>query len=197
VRQASIPVSASPSGLDGSRTDPGYDPSDAPVTAALVIGVDDPRAPDVRAVIEAHLAFAHDVTPTEHVHALGLGGLLDPAVTFFAARQDGGVAGIGAIKELDRSHAELKSMHTVVSARGQGIGRAMVDHLLDVAVTRGYQRVSLETGTQRAFAPARTLYRTAGFTPCEPFGEYTANAHSICMTMELLPAPARRGRSRG
>jgi putative acetyltransferase len=58
----------------------------------------------------------------------------------------------------------------------------MVEHLLEVARGRGYDRVSLETGTMDAFAPARELYAATGFAPCSPFGEYTANPHSVCMT---------------
>jgi putative acetyltransferase len=150
-----------------------------------VIGVDDPRADDVRALLEAHLEFARAVTPAEHVHALDVDGLLDPTVTFFSARRDGALVGVGALKALDDAHAELKSMHTVEAARNKGVGRAMVECLLAVATARGYQRVSLETGTMDAFAPARGLYESAGFTPCAPFGEYSENPHSVCMTITL------------
>jgi len=158
----------------------------------VVIAVDDPRVDDVRALLEVHLAFSRAVTPPGHVHALEIDGLLDPAVTFFSARRAGVLVEIGALKRLDDSHAEAKSMHTSEAARGQGVGRAMVDHLLAVAAARSYQRVSLETGTMDAFAPARSLYTKVGFIPCEPFGEYTANPHSICMTMIIEPAAARR-----
>src|SRR5213076_959835 len=137
---------------------------------ALVIAVDDPRVEDVRALLEVHLAFSRAVTPPGHVHALGIDGLLDPAVTFFSARRDGVLVGIGALKRLDDSHAEVKSMHTIEAARGQGVGRAMVDHLLMVAAARNYQRVSLETGTMDAFAPARSLYTKVGFIPVSPSG---------------------------
>ena len=157
----------------------------------VVIAVDDPRVDDVRALLEGHLAFSRAVTPPGHVHALGIDGLLDRAVTFFSARRDGVLVGVGALKRLDDSHAEVKSMHTIEAARGQGVGRAMVDHLLAVAADRNYQRVSLETGTMNAFAPARSLYTKVGFTPCEPFGEYTANPYSACMTMTIDPAARR------
>ncbi len=106
-------------------------------------------------------------------------------MTLYSARVDGVLAGVGAIKQLDPSHAELKSMHTSDAFRRRGVGRAMVDHLLHVAAERGYTRVSLETGTMEAFAPARQMYATAGFEPCEPFGDYTGNPHSTCMTISL------------
>ena len=151
----------------------------------LVIAVDDPRDDDVRKLIETHLAFARSVTPVCRVHALTVEGLIDNGATLFSARQDGELLGVGALKHLDESHGEIKSMHTSAAARGRGVGRAIVDHLLSVAAERGYERVSLETGTMDAFAPARALYTAAGFQPCDPFGAYTANEDSVCMTIHL------------
>ncbi len=103
------------------------------------------------------------------------------------ARLHGELVGVGAIKQLAVDHGELKSMHTRSSGRGQGVGRAMVTALVDIARTRGYRRVSLETGTQDEFAPARALYASMGFETCPPFGDYTANPHSVCMTLALEP----------
>jgi putative acetyltransferase len=154
---------------------------------ALEIATDSPLNADVRALLEAHLTFAHTETPAGHVHALDPDALLDPAVTFFSAREDGVLLGIGALKALDDAHGELKSMHTRDVARQRGVGRAMVRHLLAVAADRGYRRVSLETGAMDVFAPARALYASVGFRRCEPFGEYTVNPYSVCMTLELSP----------
>jgi len=151
----------------------------------LVIEVDDPRADDVRSLLGRHLGFAHDESPPEHVHALPPDRLTDAGVTFFSARRDGRVVGVGALKELDPTHGEVKSMHTSASARGQGVARAMLSHLLEIAARRGYERVSLETGGTDAFVPARSLYLSFGFAPCAPFGEYTSNEFSVCMTLEL------------
>ena len=92
----------------------------------FVIEVDDPRRDDVRAVLDRHLEFARAATPAEYVHALDLEGLLDPAVTLFSFRRDGRVVGVGAIEQLDPTHVELKSMHTIEEARGRGVGRALV-----------------------------------------------------------------------
>src|SRR6476646_6017414 len=110
----------------------------------FVIAVDDPRNREVRQLLDRHLAFARASTPAEHIHALDLDGLLEPSITFFSLRLDGKVVGVGALKELDPHHAELKSMHTLEEARGHGVGRAMVSHLLAVAAGRGVSRVSLE-----------------------------------------------------
>jgi putative acetyltransferase len=90
-------------------------------------------------------------------------------------------------EEADENHAEVKSMHTAEAARGRGIGRAMIDHLLSVARDRGFRRVSLETGSMTAFAPARSLYASVGFRPCGPFGEYVPSRNSTFMTLLLLP----------
>lgn len=151
----------------------------------LIIAVEDPGAADVRAVLGRHLEFACEVTPPEHVHALDTQAWSDPDLTLFGARRDGSLMGVGAIRRLDDSHAELKSMHTRQEARGQGVGQAILNHLLRVAGARGYHRVSLETGTSEAFAAARSLYLKAGFRPCTPFGAYTVNPHSVCMTLAL------------
>ncbi|MDQ1439383.1 MAG: putative acetyltransferase [Acidimicrobiaceae bacterium] len=155
------------------------------VGLAIEIDTDDPRREDVRRLLERHLDFAREVTPPGHVHALDIEGLCDPAVTFFSGREDGVLVAVGALKELDATHGELKSMHTSDAVRGRGVGRAMVDHILSVAAARNYRRVSLETGTLEAFAPARALYAKAGFEPCPPFGDYTANPVSTCMSIAV------------
>ena len=149
------------------------------------ISVDDPRAEDARELLRRHLVFANTHTPPQDVHALDIDGLLDPAVTFFSFRLGGELLGVGALKRLDGHHAELKSMHTAEAARGRGIGRAMVDHLIGVARDRGFRQVSLETGSMPAFAPARSLYAKAGFRPCGPFGSYRPSPSSTFMTLPL------------
>jgi len=151
----------------------------------LVIAVEDPQVPDVGAVLARHLGVMQADTPRAHVHALPAERLQDPAVTLFGARRQGVLLGVGAIRRLDTMHAEVKSMHTLAEARGQGIGRAMLRHLLHFASASGYERLSLETGTMAAFEPARRMYQSAGFRPCEPFGEYTVNPYSVCMTLVL------------
>jgi putative acetyltransferase len=153
-----------------------------------VVRADDPAAADVQALLAAHLAFAHRHSPPDDVHALDLAGLLAEDVSFFSIREDGALLGIGALKQLDAGHAELKSMHTVETARRRGVGRAMLDHLVHTARARGCARVSLETGSMSGFAPARSLYATAGFEVCEPFGDYRPSPHSVWMTLDLTRA---------
>ena len=160
------------------------------MVAGGLIAVDDPGKPDVRALLERHRAFALGQTPPERSFALDADALRDPAITFFSFRDRGSLLAVGAIKRLGPDHAEIKSMHTAEAARGRGIGRAMLAHLLGVARTRGMRRVSLETGTTTAFAAARALYHSAGFTSCGPFAGYQPSEDNLFMSLELA-APHR------
>ena len=158
---------------------------------AVTISVDDPLARDVRVLLERHLEFATSHKPHWDVHALDVAGLLDPAVTVFSCRAGGELLAIGALKRLDRRHAELKSMHTAEAARGRGIGRAMLAHLIGAARDRGFRRLSLKTGSQPAFARARSLYASAGFRACRPFRGYRPSRHSTFMTLPLNGRPQK------
>ncbi len=151
----------------------------------LVVSEVDPHDPEVLALLERHWEFTTDVTPPEHIHALDLDGLTDEAVTMFGLRDESGLLGIGALKTIDEHHVEIKSMHTAESARGLGVGRAVLAHLLATARQRGASRISLETGKQTAFQPAISLYEDAGFVRCGPFEGYEANSNSVFMTLEL------------
>jgi putative acetyltransferase len=152
---------------------------------SVEIGVDDPNAEDVRELLRRHMEFARDNTPPEDVHALEVSQLVDPGVTFYSYRRDGELLAVGALKQLDGRHAELKSMHTAAEARRSGVGRAMVEHLIGVARDHGFRRVSLETGSTQAFAAARSLYAQAGFTQCGPFGDYPPGRGNTFMTLAL------------
>lgn len=147
---------------------------------------DDLRGPEIAELLQAHLDFAALHSPRESIHALDLDGLRHPDITFWTVWLDGELAGCGALRELSPEHGEIKSMHTAVKHRGKGVGARIVAHLLDVARARGYRRVSLETGTMEAFAPARALYQRFGFTVCPAFAQYrNDDPHSLCMTLAL------------
>ena len=108
-----------------------------------------------------------------------------PEITFWCVWDGAALLGCGALNELDDSHGEIKSMHTAATVRGRGIGRAMLHHLLSEAAARGATRVSLETGSNDAFAAARALYADAGFEECEPFGAYPRDRGNTFMTLAL------------
>ena len=149
------------------------------------IRVDDLEGPEIRALLEEHLAQMHAQSPPESVHALDLAGLKRPEITFWTAWDGGELIACGALKMLDATHGEIKSMRTPSGARRRGAGRAMLAHIIGVARERGLARLSLETGSQDAFLPARTLYASFGFGACGPFGDYQPDPHSAFMTMQL------------
>ncbi len=149
------------------------------------IQLDDLRGPDVIELLEEHLRTMYRVSPPESVHALDLQQLRRPDITFWTVWRGAELAGCGALKQLSAEHGEIKSMRTVAAHQRRGIARMLLRHLLAEALRRGYQRVSLETGSQPYFAPARQLYASAGFRPCGPFEGYTEDPNSVFMTLAL------------
>lgn len=146
---------------------------------------DDLSRPDVQALLREHLDDMHGLSPPESVHALAADGLRRPDVTFWTVWDGGTLLGCGALRELDRTHGEVKSMRTPRALRGRGAARAVLAHIVGAARARGYRRLSLETGAHAAFAPAHRLYERFGFTLCGPFGDYAADPHSVFMTLPL------------
>ena len=151
----------------------------------MLIRVDDLTGPEIRALLEEHLRNMHELSPPESVHALDLTGLLRPEITFWTVWDGMTLLGCGALKELDRTHGEVKSMRTASSWRRKGVGRAMLEHIIAEARARSYERLSLETGSMAAFLPARKLYERFGFTYCTPFADYSDDPNSAFMTRTL------------
>ncbi len=149
------------------------------------IRLDDLAGAPVRALLAEHLRSMHEISPPESVHALDLDGLRDPAVTFWTAWDADDLLGCGALKELDPAHGEIKSMRTSAAHLRRGVAAAMLEHLLAESRRRGYRRVSLETGSQPPFEPARRLYARFGFAPCGPFAHYSEDPYSVFMTLAL------------
>jgi putative acetyltransferase len=149
------------------------------------IRLDDPDAPDVRALLDEHLAEMHRLSPPESVHALDVATLRLPDVTFWTARLERELLGCGALKELDATHGEIKSMRTAALHRRKGVARAIVEHIVAEARRRRYRRLSLETGSLPAFTPARKLYERLGFAYCSPFANYVEDPNSVFLTRML------------
>lgn len=150
------------------------------------IGLDDPTLDDVVALLDEHLRDMYATSPVESVHALDVSALIAPGVSFWTVRDDAGLLGCGALKEIDPAHGEIKSMRTATAARRRGVAGLLLDHLIAEARTSGWNRLSLETGTQVFFAPARALYTSRGFTPCGPFDGYVEDPHSAFLTLSLV-----------
>ncbi|KHS43345.1 GNAT family N-acetyltransferase [Novosphingobium subterraneum] len=146
---------------------------------------DDLSGEAIRELVAFHLSGMHANSPACKVHALPVEKLRQPGVTFYSAWVGNALAGMGAIRELDPTHGELKSMRVASDWLGKKIGEAMLLRLLSVARQRGYARVSLETGQGPAFEPALGLYRKHGFVNCEAFAEYVLDDFSQCLTLPL------------
>jgi putative acetyltransferase len=151
----------------------------------LRIEVGDLARPEVLALLEEHLRDMYEITPPEHVFAFDASRLRAPDVTFWTAWNGDVLAGCAALKELSATDGEIKSMRTPRALRRTGAGRALLGHVLDVARSRGYHSLYLETGCQPEFAPAQALYRSAGFAACGPFGSYRENGNSVFMSLRL------------
>ena len=148
----------------------------------IVITTEKSLTDELAQILQAHWLFCTSSTPIEHVYALDASKLFSPDITVFGARINGELVGVGAIRKLDAHHAELKSMHTLAKSRGSGVGRAMVAHIEDFARSSGIERMSLETGTNEAFKPARELYKYLGYNSCDAFGDYVLSEDNMCMT---------------
>jgi putative acetyltransferase len=151
----------------------------------MQIKIDDLKGSEVIGLLQAHLDYCRASSPPESVHALDLDGLRARNVTFWSIWDGRQILGCGALKELDPRHGEVKSMHTKVSARGRGVAAAMVKHIIAEARARGYRRLSLETGADDPFAPARALYASFGFVLTDPFADYRLDPFSVFMKLDL------------
>ncbi len=149
------------------------------------IRIDDLSAAEIRALLQEHLDSMKLYSPPESIHALDLAALRQPQITFWTAWEKDELFGCGALKELDPRHGEIKSMRTAAAHLRQGVAAALLNHILGEARQRGYRRLSLETGSHPAFAPARSLYASFGFIPCGPFADYRLDPYSVFMTREL------------
>ncbi|WP_294329137.1 GNAT family N-acetyltransferase [uncultured Sphingomonas sp.] len=145
-------------------------------------GLDDVRVQDL---LRLHASGMLANSPAESCHFLDLSGLQTADVTFWSAWEGEDAIGMGALKLLDATHGEVKSMRTAPAHLGRGVGAAMLAHILSVARARGLARLSLETGTAPAFEPAIRLYTRYGFLPCPPFGDYREDPHSRFLTLAL------------
>ena len=151
----------------------------------MKLELDDLSRPAVHALLNEHLQHMHTLSPADSVHALDLERLRKPEITFWTAWDGPLLLGCGALKELDATHGEVKSMRTPAALRRRGAARAILAHMIEVARSRGYARLSLETGSTDDFMPAQKLYEQFGFGLCGPFAHYVEDPYSVFMTLRL------------
>lgn len=149
------------------------------------IHIDDLQGEAIQALLQEHLDDMHSSSPPESVHALDLNALRHPSITFWTAWEGDELMGCGALKQLSPEHAELKSMRTARAHLRKGVARAMLRHILASARAKGFQRISLETGTPTPFVAAQKLYASEGFVECGPFANYVLDPYSVFMSKEL------------
>ena len=159
-----------------------------PSPARVTIGRESPLGADLDLLFERHRQDMFADTPPESIHMLPREALLDPDISFFVLREQGRAVAMGALKRIAPDHGEIKSMHVLAEARGQGHSRRMLMALIEQARALGMTRASLETGVQPTFEAARALYARAGFSVCEPFGDYVPDPNSLFMTLQLVDA---------
>ncbi len=104
--------------------------------------------------------------------------------TFLIARNDGRAIGCGAIRLIDPMTAEAKRMYVEPDQRGKGVGRAVLAGLEAAAIQLGVRRLVLETGIYQD--AALSLYRRAGFTQIDCWGEYASSSTSVCFEKHLI-----------
>ncbi|MGA7964841.1 MAG: GNAT family N-acetyltransferase [Gammaproteobacteria bacterium] len=149
------------------------------------IRIDDPARPEIKRLLREHLENMALYSPPESIHALDAKGLLKPEITLWGAWEGGELLGCGVLKELDHRHGEIKSMRTAEKHRRRGVAAQLLTHLIAEARRRSYHRLSLETGSDAAFEPARQLYGRFGFHECGPFNGYVEDPYSVYMTRTL------------
>ncbi|HEY0275761.1 MAG TPA: GNAT family N-acetyltransferase [Paenirhodobacter sp.] len=151
----------------------------------ITITLEHPVQEDLALLHRRHTEAMHADTPPESIHMLPADALAAPGMLFYVMREDTAPVGMGALKRLDAGHAEIKSMHVLMELRGRGLARMLLGHLLTEARAHGYDRLSLETGSQASFRAARALYLNAGFGECAPFAGYRLDPNSVYMTIRL------------
>ncbi|WP_292289732.1 GNAT family N-acetyltransferase [Marivita sp.] len=140
---------------------------------------------DVADLLGRHFEMMQAQTPQESCHVMTADDLFAAGAHVYALRNAGDMLGIAALKPLDATHGELKSMHTKAEARSMGVGAALVQHVITQARSFGMTRISLETGSEDLFAPARRLYERQGFGYCPPFADYVDDPLSVFMTRAI------------
>ncbi|WP_211747728.1 GNAT family N-acetyltransferase [Paenibacillus sp. Marseille-Q4541] len=149
------------------------------------IRIDDLTGPEIIALVEEHFQDMQSQSPEESMHALDLENLRKPEITFWSAWENKELLGCGALKEIDSTHGEIKSMRTSSLHIRKGVANRLLEQMIEEAQRRGYQRLSLETGSMESFKPAIRLYAKLGFEYCDPFADYVEDPNSVFMTKEL------------
>ncbi len=147
--------------------------------------IDTLKSEGICRLIKQHLSEMAIHSPQESRHVLGLEALKKPDITFWSAWDQQNLLGCVALKHLNSTQGEIKSMRATPESRGKGVGKKLIEHIISISRQRNYEKVYLETGSMMAFEPARNLYKKYGFKFCQPFADYTLDPNSIFMVLDL------------
>jgi putative acetyltransferase len=151
----------------------------------IEIRIDKLSSEESQSIVREHMAGMLASTPTESVHALPLDKLRQPNITFWTAWIGSELCGCGALQAHDVQHGEVKTMRTREKFLRQGVGQAVLSHIINHATEIGMKRLSLETGSADSFQASRSMYLRQGFEICGPFNDYKLDPHSVFMTKQL------------
>ena len=140
---------------------------------------------EVHELLTKHFIELRAASPEGSTHVLDIPGLKVPSIKFWSLWENDQLMGCGALKFLDKEHGEFKSIRIHDNFRGKGYGIKIIDHLINNAKKLGINRLSIETGTGKFFAPARKLFNKCGFNPCPPFAHYKEDINSLYLTKLL------------
>ena len=145
----------------------------------MQIIANDLASTDVTQLLQEHLDQMHATSPAESVHALDTDSLAAEGISFWTVRYNGELLGCGALKNLNNSHGEIKSMRTVSSHTRKGVASFVLRHIIQAAREQGMTSLFLETGSMDEFKSARALYEKNGFEVCAPFDIYVEDPNSV------------------
>ena len=138
--------------------------------------------PSVNTLLHYHFYQLRSNSPEGSTHVLDIEGLKIPSIKFWSIWEENKLIGCGALKFLEKSHGEFKSIRIHDSFRNQGNGIKIIHHLINEAKKLEIKRISVETGAGKFFEPARKLFKKCNFVPCEPFAHYKIDVNSIYLT---------------
>lgn len=152
----------------------------------VTIDVESPLTDEVRTLIAELNTVLLALSPPEACYNLTVEEMADPTVTVWIARDGDAAIGCGALKRHSDTVGEVKRMFTRPAWQGQGVGRSVLDKILETAEREELETLVLETGDQHPAAWA--IYEKAGFTRCGPVLDYPDSPYSVFYQKQLRAA---------
>ena len=140
---------------------------------------------EVNNLLKKHFIELRSVSPAGSTHVLDINGLKDPSIKFWSLWENNELVGCGALKFLEKKHGEFKSIRVADKFRKTGVGKKIIDHLIEEAKKLEVSKLSIETGAGNFFIPARKLFSKFGFKKCSPFAHYKNDPNSCYYSLDL------------